>query len=162
MITVTHPHLTHLTRRSLAALTALSLFAAPLLASVALAQDRGRPPGGHGPPAEALAACRGRTRGATCSVTPPQGGSAVRGTCDSPSDDLPLACRPEGGPGGGGGRGGPHAPPPEAFTACDDTATGDSCVLDTPHGTIEGVCRSTPDGRTACAPSRPPPPRSTP
>lgn len=136
-----------------------------LTALPALAQDRSRPPQGHGPPAEALAACRGRTRGASCTVTPPNGGSAVSGTCDSPSEELPLACRPEGGheggPGGGpGGRGGHHQPPPQAFTACDDIAVGDACVLDTPHGTIEGVCRSMEDGRTACAPSRPPPPRS--
>ncbi len=147
--------------RSLAALAAFTLFAMPVLA-----QDRQPPPPGHGPPADALAACRGRTRGASCTVTPPNGGSAMSGTCDSPSEDLPLACRPEGGPGGGpdgrGGPHGPHGPPPQAFTACEDTAVGDACVVDTPHGTIEGICRSTAEGRTACAPSRPPAPRSTP
>jgi hypothetical protein len=154
MIHLTNPHLMG---RSLAAIAVLSFFAMPLLA-----QDRARPREGHGPPAEAFAACRGRARGATCSVTPPHGGTAVSGTCDSPSDDLPLACRPEGGPSGPGGRGGPHGPPPEAFTACDDIATGDACVLDTPRGTLEGICRSTSDGRTACAPSFPPPSGSTP
>lgn len=143
--------------RSLAALAAFTLFAMPISA-----QDRTPPPHGHGPPPEALAACRGRTRGASCTVTPPNGGSAMSGTCDSPSDDLPLACRPEGGPGGPGAGGRPQGPPPQAFTACEDTAVGDACVLDTPHGAIEGVCRSTPEGRTACAPSRPPPSRSAP
>lgn len=144
------------TSRALVAILALS-------ALPAFAQDRSRPPPGHGPPAEALAACRGRTRGASCTVTPPNGGSAMSGTCDSPSDDLPLACRPEGGPGGGPSGGGhPQGPPPQAFTACEDTAVGDACVVDTPHGTIEGICRSTPEGRTACAPNRPRSPRSAP
>ncbi|MFO0712734.1 MAG: hypothetical protein U0353_22975 [Sandaracinus sp.] len=200
-------------------LSSLAFTALTLLAIPASAQDRGRPPPGHGPPPEALAACRGRSRGASCTVTPPDG-RTVSGTCDSPADDLPLACRPEGGPGGPGGphadarrgpppeaiaacrsrsagascsvtppggralagtcemppgsstlacrpAGGPgahghHGPPPEAFAACDDVAEGDACVIDTPEGTVEGVCRGGPDGRTACAPNRPREPRTTP
>lgn len=135
-------------------LARLAFAALALTALPALAQDHPRGGPGHGPPPEALAACRGRSRGASCTVTPPNG-RAMSGTCDSPSDDLPLACRPAHGPGGGPG----HAPPPEAFTACEGVATGDACVVDTPHGTVEGVCRATPDRRVACAPNRPPAPR---
>jgi hypothetical protein len=134
-------------------LTRLAFAALALTALPALAQDRPRGGPGQGPPPETLAACRGRTRGSSCTVTPP-GGRAMNGTCDSPSEELPLACRPAHGPGGPG-----HAPPPEAFTACEDVATGDACVVDTPHGTVEGVCRTTPDRRVACAPNRPPAPR---
>lgn len=126
-----------------AAFAALAFVALP-----ALAQDRG-----HGPPQEALTACRGRSRGASCSVTPRGGGSAMQGTCDSPSDEQPLACRPA----DGQGPRGQHGPPPEAFTACEDTNVGDACVVDTPRGTMEGVCRAGQDGRSVCAPNRRPP-----
>lgn len=82
---------------------------AVLWAGVALAQQ---PPddgaGGkerqgrhHGPPPEALAACQGRSAGASCSFTSPRG--EEKGTCFSPDAEKPLACRPEGGrppPGG--------------------------------------------------------------
>lgn len=193
---------------NLAALAAVTLTTlAPL---GVLAQDRPPPGRGHGPPPEALAACRGRARGATCTVTPP-GGRAISGTCDSPAEDAPLACRPEGPPPGAQGQRGrrgpppealaacrdhargasctvtppdgravsgtcdspsremplacrpagaphgpPHGPPPAAYAACEDTSEGDACVVDTPHGTLEGVCRSTPEGRIACAPNHPP------
>jgi hypothetical protein len=131
------------------ALFVLSL-AAPLAAQ---SGRRGPPPEGHhGPPPEALAACTSRAQGAACSFTSPRG-EQLTGTCTAPQG-LPLACMPTGGPRGPGGPG--HGPPPEALTACRDTAVGDACVVDTPHGTIEGTCRQTPQGN-ACLPAGPPP-----
>ncbi len=69
---------------------------------VASAQSGGPPP--HGPPPEALAACQGKSSDAACSFT--HDGRSLEGTCFTPLRDLPLACRPAGGPppGGPGGR----------------------------------------------------------
>jgi hypothetical protein len=63
--------------------------------------------GGHrGPPPEALAACKGRAAGDSCSFSSPHGDS-VSGTCFTPDSSKPVACKPAGGPpGGGGGHGG--------------------------------------------------------
>lgn len=65
----------------------------------------GGPPRG-GPPAEAVAACKGKTSGASCSFTGRQNETLI-GTCDSPPEGPPgssnassssnsgmLACRP--------------------------------------------------------------------
>lgn len=142
-----------LVHTSLLVALALGALAAPLAA-----QDRGHRGGpGHGPPPEALAACRSHVSGASCSFTDPRG-QHVRGTCGAPTTSLPLACMPAGGPGGPHARGGHHGPPPEALTACSGIDAGDACVVDTPHGdTLEGVCRATPQG-TACVPDGLPPP----
>lgn len=131
-------------RTSVLTLLALGALAAPLAA-----QDRGRGgPPHHGPPAEALAACSAHVSGASCSFVDARGGHTVTGTCGAPSSDLPLACMPAGGP----PHGHPHGPPPEALTACDGIDIGDACVVDSPHGTLEGTCRSTPHGE-ACVPA---------
>jgi hypothetical protein len=111
-------------------LVGLSVFAI-----VAVAQpsggEQGSPGSGgrrHGPPPEAIAACKGKTAGAECSFTGRQN-DTITGTCFAPparrtgppndqtatntspgnareQGDLPLACRPaRGAPGGG--------PPPQ-------------------------------------------------
>jgi hypothetical protein len=51
----------------------------------------------HGPPPEALAACKSLVAGKECSFT--QGSNTLKGTCWAP-EGKPLACRP------------PHAPAP--------------------------------------------------
>lgn len=58
----------------------------------------------HGPPPEALAACKPLANGASCSFTSPRG--AHTGTCVAPQG-KPLACRPAGAPPGHG----PETPP---------------------------------------------------
>jgi hypothetical protein len=117
-------------RLSLAVLTCLSV-----LAFAAMAQPSGGGPSGpgagerpHGPPPEAIAACKGKSAGAACTFTgrhnntltgtcfappprrsgPPSDQAATNSPSGKPSDqgDLPLACRPDrGGPGSG--------PPPQ-------------------------------------------------
>lgn len=62
-----------------------------------------------GPPAEALAACKGKAAGAECSFQSPHGDN-VSGTCFAPKSDLPLGCKPSHPPGGGHG-GGQNSPP---------------------------------------------------
>ncbi|QGY39395.1 DUF1566 domain-containing protein [Pseudodesulfovibrio cashew] len=42
-------------------------------------------------------------------------------------------------------------PPEEAYTACENKELGDGCTVRTPHGTLSGICRNTPDG-TVCVP----------
>ena len=51
----------------------------------------------------------------------------------------------------------PPPPPPEAFEACADLEDGARCQVDTPHGTINGTCRTLED-RLWCIPDHPPPP----
>ena len=69
-------------------------------AAPALAQDRSGPPG---PPPEAYAACKGKTEGASVTLTMPDGKS-LSGTCRTMGGTL--VAMPAGGPGGAGG------PPP--------------------------------------------------
>lgn len=135
-------------------LLALSILA---LAAPLAAQDGRRGPPHGGPPPEALAACTSHARGAVCTFTG-RGGESLTGTCVSPDASLPLACMPAGGPGGHG----PHSPPPEALSACSGIAVGDACAVDTPRGdTIEGTCRTTPQGN-ACMPAHGAPPSDAP
>jgi hypothetical protein len=101
------------------------------VAAVAQPSDQGSPASGgrrHGPPPEAIAACKGKTAGAECSFSgrhddpltgtcfapparragPPSDQTAANGPSGKSGEqgDLPLACRPNrGGPGGG--------PPPQ-------------------------------------------------
>lgn len=63
----------------------------------------GTPPG---PPPEAIAACKGKTEGATVSFTGRRG-ETLTGTCQTTNGVL--AARPAGGPGGAGQR----PPPPQ-------------------------------------------------
>jgi hypothetical protein len=55
------------------------------------------------PPAEALAACKGMTSGQACSFSGQRG--TVSGSCFTPKDDKPLACRPKDAPRGPAGVG---------------------------------------------------------
>jgi len=84
--------------RSLFGAGAALLLAIPLAASAA---DNGPPPGGKppAPPPEAIAACKGKTEGATASFTG-RNGETLTGTCQKLGDVLAL--RPAGGPPGGG------------------------------------------------------------
>jgi hypothetical protein len=54
----------------------------------------------HGPPPEALQACKSATSGQQCSFTSPHG-DQISGTCSSREEGKPLACRPAHPPGGG-------------------------------------------------------------
>lgn len=56
------------------------------------------PPQEAGPPEEALAACEGKSEGATCEFTGPRN-DPISGTCQTIEEQL--ACVPEGGPQGG-------------------------------------------------------------
>ena len=74
-------------------LLTMGLFAMVLVSSAAFAQQGGRGKGGKGhPPPEALAACEGRSAGDACSFE--RDDEEVEGTCFTPADDKPLACRP--------------------------------------------------------------------
>ncbi len=44
-------------------------------------------------------------------------------------------------------------PPPEALRACDNKQPGDACQFMTPHGSISGTCRQTPNQQVGCAPA---------
>lgn len=71
-----------------------------------------RGPGdGHGPPQEAIDACKGQADGAAC--TAKMGDKTVEGTCKKgPDNQGELACMPQGGGPGGPPPGGPGGPPP--------------------------------------------------
>jgi hypothetical protein len=73
-----------------------------MLSSLAFAQEG--PPGGRGPPRrpppEALAACEGKSAGASCSFS--HESHSVSGTCFAP-EGKPLACKPDRPPPGGEG-----------------------------------------------------------
>ena len=55
-----------------------------------------------------------------------------------------------------------HAPPPEAYDACDAKAEGDACTVSFDERTIDGTCAADPetDGALFCMPDHPPPPPS--
>lgn len=91
-------------------LMALTLTGACLAQAQPSSDGAGAPPRG-GPPPEAIAACKGKTSGASCSFTGRQN-ETLNGTCDSPPEGPPgsssssssnssnsstsgvLACRP--------------------------------------------------------------------
>ena len=87
-------------RNSLARLALLAL-GATTLAAWAQPERGGTPPA---PPPEAYAACKGKTEGASVTLTMPDGKS-LAGTCRTM--DGTLVAMPAGGPGGPGGAGGP-------------------------------------------------------
>jgi len=64
----------------------------------------------HGPPPEALAACKSATSGQQCSFTSRRG-DPISGTCVSREEGKPLACRPSHPPGAGGEQPGSTPPP---------------------------------------------------
>ena len=41
----------------------------------------------------------------------------------------------------GGSDRGRRGPPPEAFEACSAASEGETCTVETPHGTLQGTCR---------------------
>lgn len=55
--------------------------------------------------------------------------------------------------GKGQGRGNRQGPPEEAFTACEGLSQGDECTVQTPHGTLNGICQSRSD-QIFCVPER--------
>lgn len=60
----------------------------------------GNPPAGQprlpqGPPPAALEACQGKTQGASCSFTSPNG-NTINGSCITPPNQTSLACAPQG------------------------------------------------------------------
>jgi len=89
-----------LIRSSLARLTLLAL-GATTVAAWAQPERGGTPPA---PPPEAYAACKGKTEGASVTLTMPDGKS-LTGTCRTMNGTL--VAMPAGGPGGPGGAGGP-------------------------------------------------------
>jgi hypothetical protein len=99
----------------------------------------------RGPPPEALEACSGRATGDTCSFS--HDGREVAGTCRAGRDGSgQVACAPER----------PHrAPPPEALSACANSAADAACSFSIEGRTVDGTCRQGPDGAAlACAPAR--------
>ena len=67
---------------------------------------RGTPPAPPAPPPEAYAACKGKTEGASVTLTMPDG-KTLPGTCRTM--DGTLVAMPAGGPGGPGAGGPPPA-----------------------------------------------------
>jgi hypothetical protein len=103
------------------------------------AADHGHP---HGPPPQAIEACKNHNRGDACSVT--FGDRTITGTCDAPPQapaDAPLACHPDG-------------PPPEAIAACNGAKPGDACSVTLGDHTLHGTCAKGPDDSKplACRP----------
>ncbi len=70
-----------------------------VLVQLALLQPApgGHPPDGDGPPRpprEAVEACSGKSSGDSCTFSG-RAGETLSGTCFTPAQDKPLACRPE-------------------------------------------------------------------
>ncbi len=109
--------------------------------------------GHHGPPPQALDACKGLSAGAACSVKFEE--RTVTGTCNAGREGE-LACRPADLPEFGPGRGGHHRPPPEALEACKSLAAGAACSVTFKEKTLSGTCRQGPNQEAAaCMPNRP-------
>ena len=105
------------------------------------------------PPAEAFAACEGKSKGDECAFK--HRDHEISGVCEAPPEGDALACRPNHPPGRRPG------PPPGSAEACDGKAEGADCAVDMPDHTMEGVCRLDPHGgeELFCLPDGPPPPR---
>ena len=95
----------------------ISLFCALAISSTLLcAQPPAAPPADgqkpphHGPPKEALDACKTLKSGQDCGFTSPHG--AVKGSCFAP-EGRPLACRPKDARKDGGQKDGPPPAPPK-------------------------------------------------
>jgi len=129
-------------------LRARLIFASAVIGGAALLAlaraDDSRPPG---PPEEAITACSSLAEGASCTFA--LQGTSVSGTCRKGPPGLPAACFPAGGP--------PHGPPPEAVAACSGMEEGAECAVTLGGDTLDGTCRSGPNGESrACFPIRPP------
>lgn len=78
----------------------IGLCLAALLPIAGVAGAQGRGPGDERrprrPPQEALDACADKSSGDSCSFEGPDG--TISGTCFAPSEDLPVACRPQNAP----------------------------------------------------------------
>ena len=98
-------------------LTTLYLLTLTVSTSLALAEQPPSKGGHHPPPPEAIDACEGLAKGDPCNFEG-RNGEDVEGSCFTPSQDKPLACRPDHPPpgegGGQGGKGGQKQKP------CDD------------------------------------------
>jgi hypothetical protein len=107
-----------------------------------------RPPHGrgpHGPPPEALTACKSLSEGATCSVQLPD--RTVPGTCRrGPDGQGPLACAPP-----------MREPPAEAFAACQGKADGAACTMTIDGRSVSASCHGGPGGTGPLACLPPPP-----
>ena len=122
----------------------LIFLSAFIVSAAALAQ-----PSHRGPPAESLAACNGLSEGTACGFT--HNGQNLTGTCRNGPNGQTAACLPEGGP---GGRGQHRGPPQEAISACSSQSAGATCSFTHGDRTVEGTCRTGPQGDTlACAPA---------
>lgn len=102
--------------------------------------------GRRGPPPEAYTACENKADGDTAQFENPRGKTVI-GTCEQEGEKMVL--RPNnrrGGKGmGGSNRGGQgnrrKGPPPEAYTACENKADGDTAQFESPRGeTVTGTC----------------------
>ena len=85
-----------LTKSSLTLLGAIAFSGAALAQTAAAEPDAGASGSGgrhHGPPQEAIAACAGKTDGATVSFTG-RTGKSITGTCKTGPDGV-MAARPE-------------------------------------------------------------------
>ncbi len=109
----------------------------------------GGPRGHHGPPPQAVEACKGLSANAACTVR--FGDKSVAGTCFAGGPSNELACRPADGERHGHHRG----PPPEARSACENIAVGAACSVTFHDKTLSGTCRQGPNGEAAaCVPAR--------
>jgi hypothetical protein len=124
----------------------------------------------HGPPPEAIAACKTSKLSQPCSFTSPRG--AESGSCWQPDTSHPLACRPDrnksnagngpagnGAPGNGAANDAPtqrQGPPPESLAACKSHKLNDACSFTSARGAESGACFQ-PDASKplACRPAAP-------
>ncbi len=102
----------------------------------------------RGPPAEAFAACEGKSAGASAELTTPRG-DTLAGTCETDQDGK-LALRPDRAERNNNRR---QGPPPEAYAACEGKSAGDSSQLTTPRGeTLNGTCEADREGKLVLRP----------
>jgi hypothetical protein len=110
----------------------------------------GPPPGHHGPPQEAVAACASSAVNASCSFA--MGDHTVTGTCETHPGGSELACRPSGPPPGH------HGPSQEAVKACAGLSANAACAFVHGSTNLTGTCVAPPDDSAAslaCRPDRP-------
>ena len=89
-----------------------------------------------GPPAEAYAACKGKSVGNAATFINPRG-ETVTGTCVQEGSQLVL--RPDNRKGQSGGM--RHGPPPEAYKACEGKSAGATAQFINPRGkAVTGTC----------------------
>jgi hypothetical protein len=118
------------------------------LGAVAVAEPR------RVPPPEAYGACSGKKTADACSVQ--LGAQTVDGTCVT-DEQQNLFCRPAH-PAMGPGGAQRHAPPPEAFSACQGKSVNAQCTVQLPDRAVSGTCAADTQSNLFCRPDRPPPP----